>query len=160
MPTDSDFRRSNRYQTISIRPESEAIDAFESLMECAEAPSRERWSTALCHALSSAVGVSSPRVLVLDAPRPHRVKDGRTVYQRFGSYSRRAHTVRVHNRTARIGRPVASKTFAETVLHELLHHWDFELLNLDRSLHTSGFYHRLGDLKRKLNAGSTGPAGG
>ena len=160
MPTDSDFRRSNRYRAIFIRPESEAIDAFGSLLACEEAASREHSSTALYYALSSTVGVSSPRVLVLDAPRPHRVKDGRTVYQRLGSYSRRTQTVRVHNLTARIGRPVAPKTFAETVLHELLHHWDFELLNLARSLHTSGFYHRLGDLKQKLNAGLTGPTGG
>jgi hypothetical protein len=160
MPTDSDFRRSNRYRAISFRPEAEAFDAFGSLLAFDDAETRERSSTALYRALSYTVGVSSPRVLVLDAPRPHRVRDGRTVYQRLGSYSRRTHTVRVHNRTARIGRLVAPKTFAETILHELLHHWDFELLNLDRSLHTSGFYHRLGDLKRKLNAGLAGPIGG
>jgi len=160
MPTDLDFRRSNRYRAIFVRLESDAIDAFRSLLACEEAASREHSSTALYYALSSTIGVSSPRVLVLDARRPHRIKGGRTVYQQLGSYSRRTKTVRVHNRTARIGRPVAPKTFVETILHELLHHWDFELLNLARSLHTSGFYHRLGDLKQKLNAGLTGQTGG
>ena len=37
---------------------------------------------------------------------------------------------------------VAFKTFLRTLLHEIGHHLDYELLELDDSLHTEGFYKR------------------
>jgi hypothetical protein len=154
MPISADYSRSNRYRAFDFFPDEPTIESFDALIAAPDAQAREQFATSLIGALSSIVGVSAPRVLVLDAPRPHRVLDGHVVYQRLGSYSPRTHTMRIHNRTARIEKQVAPKTFADTVLHELLHHWDFELLKLTRSLHTSGFYYRLGDLKRKLRSES------
>jgi hypothetical protein len=47
-------------------------------------------------------------------------------------------------------RVVAFKTFLRTLLHELCHHLDYELLNLPDSFHTEGFYKRLSSLSHQL----------
>ena len=145
-----DYRRSNQVYTYDLQPDQASITALESLLAATTAAEREKHGAELLASLCGLAGIAPPRLLVLDAPRPHRVRDGRTVYQRYGSYSPRTKTIRLHNRTARLGRAVASATFLETLVHELMHHWDFELLRLRSSLHTSGFYHRLGSVKRRL----------
>ena len=43
-----------------------------------------------------------------------------------------------------------AKTIYETVSHEFIHHYYIVGLKLGDSLHTSGFYKRIGDLKEKL----------
>jgi hypothetical protein len=53
-------------------------------------------------------------------------------------------------RTAHHKRVVAFKTFVRTLLHELCHHLDYELLGLADSFHTPGFYKRVSDLFHQL----------
>jgi hypothetical protein len=53
-------------------------------------------------------------------------------------------------RTAANARPVAGRTFLRTLLHELLHHLDFELFALEDTFHTQGFYRRESNLVRQL----------
>lgn len=53
-------------------------------------------------------------------------------------------------RTARHKRVVAFRTFLRTLLHELCHHLDYELLALPDSFHTQGFYQRLSSLFHQL----------
>lgn len=53
-------------------------------------------------------------------------------------------------RTAQRRQVVAFKTFLRTLLHELLHHHDYEGLKLRESFHTEGFYRRESDLARQL----------
>lgn len=45
-------------------------------------------------------------------------------------------------RTAQRKNVVAFKTFLRTLLHEIGHHLDYQLLGLEDSLHTQGFYKR------------------
>lgn len=149
-----DYRRSNSVRAYAIEHDGATLAALGRLLGAASAEERESHGAELVASLCAQMGGTAPRLLVLDAPRPHQVRDGRLSYQRLGSYSPRTRTVRLHNRTARLGRVVAPRTFLETLLHELVHHWDFEHLGLARSLHTSGFYHRLGHLKRGLLAAS------
>jgi hypothetical protein len=58
--------------------------------------------------------------------------------------------IRVWMRTARRADVVAFRTFLRTLLHELCHHLDFEVLGLDRSFHTEGFFRRESSLVRQL----------
>lgn len=70
-----------------------------------------------------------------------------------GLYSaslRRAALIRLWMRTAKLGRVVAFRTFLRTLLHELCHHLDLELLGLPLSLHTEGFYRRESALFHQL----------
>ena len=55
--------------------------------------------------------------------------------------------------TAKRGQVVAYRTFLRTLLHELCHHLDYDLLRLRDSLHTQGFYQRESSLFHALDAG-------
>jgi len=53
-------------------------------------------------------------------------------------------------RTARQKRVVAFRSFLRTLLHELCHHIDYEMLELPDSFHTKGFYQRESSLFHQL----------
>jgi hypothetical protein len=53
-------------------------------------------------------------------------------------------------RTAQRRQVVKFRTFLRTLLHELCHHLDYELLRLSDSFHTEGFYKRESSLLRQL----------
>jgi len=53
-------------------------------------------------------------------------------------------------RTARRREVVRFRTFLRTLLHELCHHLDYELLRLSDSFHTEGFYKRESSLLRQV----------
>ena len=53
-------------------------------------------------------------------------------------------------RTVRHKRVVAFRTFLRTLLHEVGHHLDYELLKLRESFHTEGFFRRESSLFRQL----------
>jgi hypothetical protein len=53
-------------------------------------------------------------------------------------------------RTAKHRRVVAFKSFLRTLLHEVCHHIDYELLGLEESFHTEGFYKRESSLFHQL----------
>jgi hypothetical protein len=53
-------------------------------------------------------------------------------------------------RTAHHRRVVAFRTFLRTLLHELVHHLDYELLRLADSFHTEGFFKRESSLFKQL----------
>jgi hypothetical protein len=63
---------------------------------------------------------------------------------------RRPARVQLWMRTARHRRVVAFRTFLRTLLHELGHHVDYELLRLADSFHTEGFFKRESSLFHQL----------
>lgn len=70
-----------------------------------------------------------------------------------GLYTRDEHRparIQLWMRTARHRRVVAFRTFLRTLLHEIGHHVDYELLRLADSLHTEGFFKRESSLFRQL----------
>lgn len=70
-----------------------------------------------------------------------------------GLYTREdGHSPRIQlwMRTARHRRVVAFRTFLRTLLHEVGHHLDYELLGLKDSFHTEGFFRRESSLFRQL----------
>ncbi len=58
--------------------------------------------------------------------------------------------ITVWMRTAQRKQVVAFRTFLRTLLHELCHHLDYELLKLKDSFHTEGFYKRESSLFHQL----------
>jgi len=58
--------------------------------------------------------------------------------------------IQVWMRTAQKRRVVAFKTFLRTLLHELMHHLDYDLLKLPDSYHTEGFFKRESSLFHQL----------
>lgn len=74
-----------------------------------------------------------------------------------GSNARLAQ-VTVWMRTAQRHQVVKFRTFLRTLLHELGHHLDYEMLGLPDSFHTEGFYKRESSLLRQLLGAETGGA--
>ncbi len=60
--------------------------------------------------------------------------------------------IQVWMRTAEQRRVVAYRTFLRTLLHEMCHHLDLELLELGDTFHTEGFFRRESSLCRQLAA--------
>ena len=58
--------------------------------------------------------------------------------------------VTVWMRTAAKRRVVAFRSFLRTLIHELLHHLDYEYLRLAETFHTEGFFRRESSLARQL----------
>jgi hypothetical protein len=82
-----------------------------------------------------------------------------------GLYTRvpgRTPQIQLWMRTVRQKRVVAFRTFLRTLLHEVGHHLDYELLRLPESFHTEGFFRRESSLFKQLvpeaAAGSRPPA--
>ena len=63
---------------------------------------------------------------------------------------RRRARITVWMRTAQHKRVVAFRTFLRTMLHEICHHLDYELLELADSFHTEGFFKRESSLFHQL----------
>lgn len=58
--------------------------------------------------------------------------------------------IRVWMKTAANERVVAHRTFLRTLLHEVCHHLDYDLLQLADFFHTQGFFARESSLVRQL----------
>lgn len=102
-----------------------------------------RSQQAVCRAL----GVESVKVKVL-SKRPSSSRE-----ELFGTYSEREDQpaeIVVWMRTAKRKQVVAVRTFLRTLLHELCHHLDYTLLELDDSFHTEGFFRRESSLFTQL----------
>ena len=63
---------------------------------------------------------------------------------------RRLARITVWMRTAHHRRVVAFRTLLRTLLHEVCHHLDYELLGLEETFHTEGFYKRESSLFHQL----------
>lgn len=106
-----------------------------------------RATQALVSGITLALGVDDVKVRVL-ARRPK--DEGGELH---GLYTLetdgRAH-IEVWMRTAEHEAVVAFRTFLRTLLHEICHHLDFELLRLEETFHTEGFFRRESSLVRQL----------
>lgn len=107
----------------------------------------QRATAALCRAICEALQVPPVTLRVL-ARRPANATG-----ELHGLYEReegKRPIIVVWMRTAAHLRPVALRTFVRTVLHELCHHLDYDLLRLEDSFHTEGFFRRESSLARQL----------
>jgi hypothetical protein len=102
----------------------------------------------LVAAMTAQFGVSPLRTEVL-AVRPSRHWGELHGLYTPGEEDRRSR-VTVWMRTAQRRQIVKFRTFLRTLLHELCHHLDYELLRLADSFHTEGFYKRESSLLKQL----------
>jgi hypothetical protein len=135
----------------ALRP---AVDALRAALASEDGEAVARTAFQVASGICRALGARSPR-LEIHAVRPR----GRT-HELHGLYvpepgEGEPPAIRVWMRTARQGRVVAFRTFLRTLLHELLHHLDYEVLGLGDSFHTEGFFRRESSLFRQLVPGGT-----
>ena len=74
-----------------------------------------------------------------EAVRHDRDAEGRVEGQLYGSCSSEG-CIRIYLRTPSRNQPTAFKTYFNTLVHEWVHHYDFEALG--DTIHCTGFYDR------------------
>jgi len=134
---------------VPMRP---LVHHVNSALQSGDRREVERTSRALIEALCSALDVQRARVVV------RAVRPTDDTGELHGLYTpprgRRLACIEVWMRTAQRRNVVAFRTFLRTLLHELGHHLDIELLGLADSYHTEGFYKRESSLFKQLVAGT------
>jgi len=145
----SNYEYSNSITKVKIPISQEAIDLVYGLLSILEYEKRQNLSEQLLDELCDLAGINIVEFDLIDANQPHRKRNGKIVMKRYGSYKVSQKTISIHHRTASRGQILAPKSYLDTLLHEWLHHYDFQKLKLN-SIHSRGFYLRLNDLKSKL----------
>lgn len=74
----------------------------------------------------------------------------RTSKKTLGQYSTGMHVIRIFKYTAVKKKEITAKVALDTLLHELCHHFDYKIVKLNKSIHSSGFYKRIGSLADAL----------
>lgn len=139
-----DYIKSNEIIEVSLKRFAKKWS--ESVLECDDnLRHRQCESQNLMDYLCDKFKVRRVGIWVSDRCRPH--KRGGELY---GFYDRLNNRITIYNRTTHRGNVTSIKSFYDTLLHEFMHHYDYEVLKLGDSLHTSGFYKRISDLKNKL----------
>lgn len=136
-----------RIDLSDAQPARGACDAARLALAAADRRALRKAAQALADAICADRAVPSVEIRVL-AKRPRS-----DVEELHGLYLREEDgtaTIRVWMRTAARRDVVKPKTFIQTLLHEVVHHLDYDLLKLADSLHTEGFYKRVTSLFRQV----------
>ena len=145
------YRQSDGIATIAIPRATDLRPLVAALEDSLAAEDRTRVQTAadrLLAEIAARLRVPPLRTRVL-AVRPSRGwGELHGLYN--GADSGRVARVSVWMRTAQRHQVVKFRTFLRTLLHELCHHLDYEMLRLADSFHTDGFYKRESGLLRQL----------
>ncbi len=145
------YRRSDRIETITL-PRAGGLQALVTelarTLDKGSRPGVEVLSQKIADGVTHQLRVPRVRVQVL-AVRPHD-DHGELHGLYIPPKGAQPANLRLWMRTARHKRVVAFRTFLRTLLHELCHHLDYELLDLPDSFHTQGFYKRLTSLFHQL----------
>jgi hypothetical protein len=145
------YEKSNN--VIAVKYTALSKKEYATLLSVSDtAAARQKASQAVLNYLCDKYGIPRATVTVRNAKQPHRTgrENGRLASKTFGNYRVFSHTITIFNLTAVRGNIVAIKTFADTLLHEFMHHYDMQFLHFAETPHTAGFYKRISDLKNKL----------
>lgn len=152
------YRRSDEVTGLALTGASALwplVEALARALAAEDRPATQAAAQRLLAGLTRALGAPPCRVEVLAARPARRWGELHGLYVRGGRG--RPARVTVWMRTARQRRVVAFRTFLRTLLHELGHHLDYELLRLPDSFHTEGFYKRESSLFHQLVPTPGGP---
>ena len=152
------YRQSDAIATLDLPSGIVVADPVWNIrdgLERAQRPMVQKGSQALIDALVSGFAVPPVDVRVL-AARPSDV-DG----ELHGLYEpdEDIDTARISvwMRTAQKKQVVAFKSYLRTLVHEFLHHLDYEHFKLPETFHTEGFYKRESSLTSALFAAAAPP---
>lgn len=126
-----------------LRP---AVDELERALAAADRRAVEAACRRLATGICAALGVPEVKVRVLAArpSGPHEELHG--LYEPEPPPAR----ITLWMRTAAKKQVVAFRSFLRTLVHELLHHLDYELYRFEETFHTEGFFARESSLARQL----------
>lgn len=138
------YLTSNEHETVRLSWFAKKYDRM-LLSSTIDEETRQKHSQELMDYLCDKFGISPVKVFVSSNKRP--VKRRGEIH---GYYMVKEHKIIIYNTTPKTRQPIAIKTFFDTLIHEFIHHYDYQVLKLEYSVHTLGFYKRVDDLKKKL----------
>ena len=144
------YRKSDEIAAVRLpRPDAlhPMVEGLTTALASEDRVAVQRATDRLIRGLTDAFAVPPVRVEVL-AARPH-AKWGE-LHGLYTSERGKTPKIQLWMRTAQKKRVVAFRTFLRTLLHELCHHLDYELLKLEDSFHTEGFFKRESSLLKQL----------
>jgi hypothetical protein len=145
------YDRSNRIETLPLDPGAiphEAVTNLRNALAIESRPAVEAAAQALAQLLNDAFGSPPVRVRVLERRPSNSHGELHGLYE--ADQVRARPLITLWMRTVQRRQVVAFKTFLRTLLHEIVHHLDYEVLKLEDSLHTEGFYKRESSLLHQL----------
>ena len=141
----NNYEVSNKIENVRLT--SFKSDYSESLLKGSDNISqRDKRAETLLNYLCTKFKINNITLLVTNKPRPCKGRG-----QICGWYVPTEKKIIIYNTTAKTNKTISIKSFYDTLLHEFIHHYDYEVIGLTDSLHTSGFYKRITDLKNKLS---------
>ena len=141
---------SNKITKVKFPISADAKKIAAKILEKDSHKERQILGDELLDELADLAKIDIVKLKISEERQQHKKRAGRLVFKRYGYYKPGEKYIHINNRIAVRGQILASKTFLDTLLHEWMHHYDFCKLGL-HSIHTAGFYKRLGDLKMKLD---------
>ncbi len=145
------YRRSDEITSIPLPRAQELRSLTDDLAAALEEEDR-RGAERICHRLADGLTqrleVPPVQIMVLRV----RPRDGWGELHGLYEPSEDDYLSRISlwMRTAQRAQVVAFRTFLRTLLHELGHHLDYELFELEETFHTEGFYKRESSLFNQL----------
>lgn len=146
------YRRSDALFRIEV-PEIATLvplaKAIEPALAAEDRVAVERACQALVDALNASLGTPPVRVEVFERRPANKAYELQGLYEPdevTGGIAK----ISVWMRTAQRVQVVKFRTFLRTLIHEMVHHCDYELFKLEETFHTQGFYTRESALMREL----------
>ena len=161
LPADSKrtYRRSDSLLRIAV-PDVQALTplarALAPALEAADRAAVERACQGLVDGLNARLGTPPVAVKVLERRPSNNEGELQGLYEP-DEVTRGTARITVWMRTARKEQVVKFRTFLRTVIHEVCHHLDYELLRLPETFHTQGFYARESALVKELLGEAAAP---
>ena len=142
------YEKSNSIEKFNVCISSDVRKLFKDLRE--ECTVTQLGVERLNNLLSKDFNVQAPPVNYA-GKEPHRADyNGRVKSKKLGNYNLRTYNINLFKFTAKRNKERAAKSVLDTYLHEFVHHLDNVHLGFGASLHTAGFYKRIGWLKCEL----------
>lgn len=152
------YRASDAITAVEL-PGAEALRPLarelERALAAAERPAVQAAAQGLADGICAALAVPRLRLRVLAARPTGGYGELHGLYEPEPPPAR----ITLWMRTAAKRQVVAFRTFLRTLVHELLHHLDYELYGLAETFHTEGFFARESSLARQLLGDPPAPKG-
>jgi hypothetical protein len=157
-----EYDRSNAVRAVPVRVSpraARAVHLLEWALAHGDRPRTQRVAQAICDELCAGLRLPALRVEVKATRPSDRRGELHGLYESAGP----SRVISIWMLTAKRGQVVAYRTFLRTLVHEMCHHLDYQLLGLRDSFHTDGFFQRESSLVRQLlaaaaTAAAQGPA--
>ena len=145
----TNYEKSNAVTAIDFEPSGRARRLAQGILVSGGYQERQKLSHFLINELAFNAEVERLKIRIKNMKQWHKKRNGRVAIKKYGVYYPKTKSITIQNLTAVRGQELAPKTFLDTLLHEWVHHYDFERLSLN-SIHTRGFYERIRSLKEGL----------